>query len=74
MEKKDENDVYREYKDEKDEIRNMQKFIHEIKNLKPLDEEQLVKINSMNYENRLKILVAWNIMINHCKNILEEEY
>lgn len=73
MEKKGENDVYREYKDEKDEIRNMQKFIHEIKNLKPLTEEQLVKINSMNYENRMQILVAWNIMINHCKNILEEE-
>jgi hypothetical protein len=74
MEKKDEKEVDRECqkKDEKDEIKKMRIFIHEIKNLKPLDEEQLVQINSMNYENRMQILVAWNIMIHHCKNILEE--
>lgn len=64
MESKSEYDV--------NEYIKMKKIIHEIKNMNVLTIEQLNTINSMNHENRMKIFIVWNEMIEYCKTFFED--
>ena len=47
------------------------KYIHEIRNIKPLDKEMINNIRNMSNEEKINIIITFNEMIRHLKDILE---
>ena len=47
------------------------KYIHEIRNIKPLDKEMINNIRNMSNEEKINIIITFNEMIRYLKDILE---
>jgi len=46
------------------------KYIHEIKNIKPLDKEMINNISNMTNEEKMNIIITFNEMIEYVKDII----
>ena len=55
----------------KESIKSVNNYIHDIKNFRILSEETLININNLPYEDRLKILLTYNEMIDYLNHYLE---
>jgi hypothetical protein len=48
-------------------------YCHDIRNFKKFNRETLEKINTFSYDNRLKILIVYNEMVEHYISLLDEK-
>jgi len=46
-------------------------YIHDIRNMKPLDKEMINNIRKMTNEEKINIIISFNEMINYVKDMLE---
>ena len=47
------------------------RYIHEIRNMKPLDKEMINNIRNMSNEEKINIIISLNDVIKYVKDILE---
>lgn len=47
------------------------RYIHEIRNMKPLDKEMINNIRNMSNEEKMNIIISFNDILEYTKSILE---
>lgn len=47
------------------------KYIHEIRNMKALDKEMINNIHNMSNEEKMNIIISFNVMIEYVQEILK---
>lgn len=50
----------------------LHRYIHDIRNIKPLDKEMINKINGMTNNEKLEIILAFNDVVQSLKGLLEQ--
>ena len=66
-----------EYKDiyfsNHNDIKLLRKYIHDIRNSKTYNIDILKNINNLSYEDRLEILIVYNVMMSYYLSLFEDK-
>ena len=72
---KTEEDGFKEYKDDKiiqkTDMTLYKKCIHDIRNMYTLDDEMINNIRSMSSEEKMEIIISFNLVVDNMKSFLE---